>query len=127
MARISGVDIPKSKRVLISLTYVYGIGRTYSSKILKLANIDENKRTIELTDEEISKIQRIIDKNYKVEGDLRREVRDNIRRYSDIKSYRGLRHEKKLPARGQRTRHNARTKRGRKLTVGGMKRKIEKT
>ena len=91
------------------------------------AKIDIDKRAKDLNEDEVARIQKIIDKDYQIEGDLRREIRDNIRRYSEIKSYRGQRHEKKLPARGQRTRHNARTKRGRRVTVGGMKRKLEKT
>lgn len=127
MARISGVDIPPQKRIEASLTYIFGIGFTSAKKILQGARIDLNKRTKDLTEEEIARIQKIIDKDYQIEGDLKREIRDNIRRYSEIKSYRGMRHERKLPVRGQRTRHNARTKRGRRVTVGGMKRKLEKT
>ncbi|KKP69670.1 30S ribosomal protein S13 [candidate division CPR3 bacterium GWF2_35_18] len=127
MARISGVDIPNNKRVEYSLTYIFGVGVTSSRKILAAAKIDIDKRAKDLNEDEVARIQKIIDKDYQIEGDLRREIRDNIRRYSEIKSYRGQRHEKKLPARGQRTRHNARTKRGRRVTVGGMKRKLEKT
>lgn len=127
MPRIAGTDIPNQKRIEYSLTYIFGIGPTSSRKILKAIGISLDKRAKDLSDEELSKIQKIIDKQYTIEGDLRREIRDNIRRYSEIKSYRGTRHEKKLPARGQRTRHNARTKRGRRQTVGGMKRKLEKT
>ncbi len=127
MPRIAGVDVPQQKRVEYALTYIYGVGVTTARQILKSAQIDLDKRARDLTEAEISKIQKIIDKEFKIEGDLRREVRDNIRRYSEIKSYRGSRHEKKLPAHGQRTRHNARTKRGRRVTVGGMKRKLEKT
>ena len=127
MARISGVDIPNNKRIEYSLTYIFGVGVTSSRKILAAAKIDLNKRSKDLNEEEVARIQKIIDKDFQIEGDLRREIRDNIRRYSKIKSYRGQRHEKKLPVRGQRTRHNARTKRGRRVTVGGMKRKLEKT
>ena len=126
MARIAGVDLPNNKRIEVALTYIFGIGLTTSKKILSQVKIDPSTRVKDLSEEDIAKIQKVIDKTHKVEGDLRRDVRDNIRRYSEIKSYRGSRHENKLPARGQRTRHNARTKRGRKQTVGGMKRKIEK-
>ena len=127
MSRIAGVDIPNQKRIEIALTYVYGIGLTASRKILASVQISPDKRAKDLNEDEMARIQKVIDKDYKVEGDLRREVRDNIRRFSEIKSYRGYRHEHKLPVRGQRTRHNARTKRGRRVTVGGMKRKLEKT
>lgn len=127
MARIAGVDIPNEKAIKISLTYIYGIGRVRALETLEQAKISPDKKTKDLNEDEISKIQKLFDKNRKIEGDLRREVRDNIRRYSDIRCVRGLRHEKKLPVRGQRTRHNARTKRGKKQTVGGMKRKLEKT
>ena len=126
MARISGIEIPNNKRVEVALIYIFGVGPTRSKKILEAINVDLNKRVRDLTEEEVSKIQKYIDKNYKTEGDLRRDTRDNIRRLVDIKTYKGSRHEKKLPARGQRTRHNARTKRGRRRTVGGMKRKVDK-
>ena len=127
MARIAGIDIPDRKRVEVALTYIHGIGATRAQKTLKSTGINPDLRVSELKDDQIAKIQQFINHNFKVEGDLRREVTDNIRRLKDTKSYRGMRHEKKLPARGQRTRHNARTKRGRKLTVGGMKHKLDKT
>ena len=103
MARIAGVDIPRQKRVEISLTYIYGIGRTLSNKILQEAGISPDKRVYELTEQEVSRINSIIASKYKVEGDLRREVQQNIRRLMEIGSYRGLRHRKGLPVRGQRT------------------------
>lgn len=112
MARIAGVDIPRDKRIEIALTYIYGIGRTLSNKILAEAGIDPNKRTNTLSDEEIAKIRDIIENSYKVEGDLRKEVSINIKRLMDIGCYRGLRHRKGLPVRGQRTRTNARTRKG---------------
>jgi len=127
MIRIGGIDIPEAKRIEISLTYIYGIGLTRSREILAAAKISPDIRVKNLTGEEIARIQKIIDKNYKVEGDLRREVRDNVRRLKDIKSYRGLRHDKNLPVRGQRTRHNARTRKGKRKTIGGMKVKLTKT
>lgn len=112
MARIAGVDIPRDKRIEIALTYIYGIGRSLSNKILAEAGIDPNKRTNTLSDEEIAKIRDIIENSYKVEGDLRKEVNINIKRLMDIGCYRGLRHRKGLPVRGQRTRTNARTRKG---------------
>ena len=113
MARILGVDLPKEKRIEISLGYLFGIGRTLSNKILKETNIDINKRTKDLTEEEVSKINNYIQKSgYKVEGDLRREISANIKRLMDIGSWRGLRHKKGLPVRGQRTKTNARTRKG---------------
>lgn len=118
MARISGIDIPREKRVLISLTYIYGIGRTLSSRILKLANINENTRVRDLTDEEIGRISAIIQRECVVEGDLRREINMNIKRLMDIGCYRGLRHRRGLPVRGQRTRTNARTRKGPRRTIG---------
>ena len=113
MARISGVDIPNNKRVVISLTYIYGIGRPTSEEILKKANVDENKRVKDLTEVELTAIRQEI-ANYQVEGDLRREVAMNIKRLSEINSFRGMRHRRKLPCRGQRTKTNARTRRGKK-------------
>jgi len=127
MARIAGIDIPDKKRVEIALTYIYGIGPTLALKILKATGINPDIRVTALKDDEIAKIQQFINKNFKIEGELKREVTDNIRRLKEIKCYRGSRHEKNLPSRGQRTRHNARTKKGRKITVGGLKRKLEKT
>ncbi|MGD0235389.1 MAG: 30S ribosomal protein S13 [Syntrophorhabdales bacterium] len=121
MARIAGVDIPRDKRIEIALTYVYGIGRPLSNKILAEAGIDVNKRTNALTDEEIAKIREIIERNLKVEGDLRKEMSMNIKRLMDIGCYRGLRHRRGLPVRGQRTRTNSRTRKGPRKT--SMKRK----
>lgn len=121
MARIAGVDIPREKRIEIALTYVYGIGRQLSNKILTEAGIDVNKRTSALTDEEIAKIRDILERTYKVEGDLRKEMSVNIKRLMDIGCYRGLRHRRGLPVRGQRTRTNSRTRKGPRKT--SMKRK----
>ena len=121
MARISGVDIPREKRLVISLTYVFGIGRTTAEQICKAAGIDESTRTRDLTDEEINKIRAYIDQNLKVEGDLKREVQQDIKRKMEIGSYQGLRHRKGLPVRGQRTHTNARTRKGPKKTVAGKK------
>ena len=121
MARIAGVDIPRDKRVEISLTYIYGIGRTSAKEILERTGI-ENKRVNELTPDEVARIRDVIDRNYVVEGDLRREVQMNIKRLSEIGCYRGRRHRMNLPVRGQRTRTNARTRRGARKTVPGRKR-----
>lgn len=121
MARIAGVDVPVEKRVDIALTYIYGIGRTNVIRVLRDANIEGNRRVKELSDEETSRIAKIIEKGFTVEGDLRREVAENIKRLREIGSYRGMRHAKSLPVRGQRTRSNARTKRGKRLTIGAMK------
>jgi small subunit ribosomal protein S13 len=121
MARIAGVDIPREKRLVISLTYVYGIGRTTASQICEASGIDESTRTRDLTDEEINKIRAYIDQNLKVEGDLKREVQQDIKRKMEIGSYQGLRHRKGLPVRGQRTHTNARTRKGPKKTVAGKK------
>lgn len=118
MARIAGVDIPVNKRAVIALTYIYGIGRSLSSDILRKAEVDENVRTKDMTENEISKIRGIIEKEYQVEGDVRREVNMSIKRLMDIGSYRGLRHRKGLPVRGQRSHTNARTRKGPKKTVG---------
>ncbi|MBC7240866.1 MAG: 30S ribosomal protein S13 [Anaerolineae bacterium] len=122
MARIAGVDLPRDKRVEIALTYIYGIGRTSSNKILQKANVNPDTRVKDLTEAEIGRIREIIDREYKVEGDLRREVSMNIKRLMEIGCYRGLRHRRNLPVRGQRTRTNARTKRGPRKTVAGRKR-----
>jgi len=122
MARISGVDIPRDKRVEIALTYIYGIGRTASQQILEGAQVDPNIRVRDLDENQLSRLREIIDRNYKVEGDLRREVNMNIKRLMEIGSYRGLRHRRNLPSRGQRTRTNARTRRGVRRTVAGRKR-----
>ncbi|HJX03891.1 MAG TPA: 30S ribosomal protein S13 [Dehalococcoidia bacterium] len=119
MARISGVDIPRDKKVDVSLTYIYGIGPSISRRILKIANIDTETKVKDLKDTEVSRIREIIDKEFKVEGELRKEVNLNIKRLVEIGSYRGLRHRRNLPARGQRTRTNARTRRGVRKTVAG--------
>ena len=123
MARIAGVTIPDSKQAGVALTYIYGIGPKTSYDILKNAAVDPAVRIKDLTDSEISKIQDVITSNYTVEGELQRVVTDNIKRLRDINSYRGLRHSANLPVRGQRTRTNARTKRGKKVTVGGTAKK----
>ena len=120
MARIAGVDIPREKRVVVSLTYVYGIGRTRAEEILKACGISEDVRVKDLTDEEVVKIRQEVQK-YTVEGDLRREVAMNIKRLQEIGSYRGLRHRKGLPVRGQNTRNNARTRKGPRKTVANKK------
>ena len=123
MARIAGIELPKDKRVEIALTYIYGIGRTASNRILKSASVDPDKRAKDLTGDEVSRITSVIQKNYRIEGDLRREVLMNIKRLMDIGSYRGSRHKKGLPVRGQRTRTNARTRKGPRKTVGAIKAK----
>jgi len=122
MPRILGIDLPKEKRIDAALPYIFGIGPTTARRILDTAQVGHNKRAKDLSEEEVSKITGIIQKNYKVEGELRQENNQNIRRLIDIGSYRGLRHKKGLPARGQRTRTNARTRKGRKASVGTMKR-----
>ncbi len=121
MARISGVDIPREKRVVISLTYIYGIGSTRSREILKATKISEDIRVKDLTDDQLIALRDNIDQNLKVEGDLRREVAADIRRKVEIGSYEGIRHRKGLPVRGQRTKTNARTRKGPKRTVAGKK------
>ncbi len=118
MARIAGIDLPKEKRIEIALTYIYGIGRSSSNKILKSASVNPDTRAKDLKEEEVSRIAAIIQKEYKVEGDLRRDTTQNIKRLIDIGSYRGLRHRRSLPVRGQRTRSNARTRKGPRKTVG---------
>lgn len=123
MARIAGVDLPRDKRVEIGLTYIYGIGRTVSNRILSEAGIDVNTRVKNLTEEEINSLRKIIDANYQVEGDLRREIALNIKRLKEIRCYRGIRHIKGLPVRGQKTKTNARTRKGPKKTVGRKKKK----
>src|SRR3954451_20999248 len=121
MARISGVDIPREKRLEISLTYIYGIGRTTARQICDATGIDPNTRVRDLTDEEVTRIRGYIDQGLKVEGDLRREVSQDIKRKMEIGCYQGLRHRKGLPVRGQRTHTNARTRKGPKKTVAGKK------
>ncbi|WP_169580762.1 MULTISPECIES: 30S ribosomal protein S13 [Microbacterium] len=121
MARLAGVDIPRDKRVVIALTYIYGVGRTRSIEILKATEIDENIRVKDLSDDQLIALRDHIEANYKVEGDLRREVAADIRRKVEIGSYEGLRHRRGLPVRGQRTKTNARTRKGPKRTVAGKK------
>jgi len=128
MARISGVNIPDAKRAEVALTYIYGIGVTTSRKILAATGVSPDTRVKELTEAEISKLREHIDKTYRVEGDLQREVSQNIKRLKEINSYRGLRHKANLPVHGQRTKTNARTKRGKKITMGsGRKKSAAKT
>ncbi|HEC09310.1 MAG TPA: 30S ribosomal protein S13 [Acidimicrobiales bacterium] len=121
MARIAGVDIPREKRVEISLTYIYGVGRTTARTICEMTGIDCNTRVRDLTDDEVTKIRQFIDSNLKVEGDLRRQVSQDIKRKMEIGCYQGLRHRRGLPVRGQRTHTNARTRKGPKRTVAGKK------
>ena len=121
MARISGVDLPREKRVEIGLTYIYGIGRTSSNRILKEANLNPDTRVKDLTDDEVARIREIIDTTQVVEGDLRREVAFNIKRLQEIGCYRGIRHRRGLPVRGQNTKNNARTRKGPKKTVANKK------
>ena len=122
MARFAGVELPENKRVEISLTYIYGIGRALSNKILEKIGVDKNKRTKDLTDAETNKLREEIEKNHQVEGDLRRIEGLNVKRLTEINCYRGIRHRKGLPVRGQRTKTNARTRRGKKrMTVAGKK------
>ena len=123
MGRISGVDIPRDKRTVIALTYVYGIGRPSSVEILKRAEVNGSTRVKDLTEDEIARIRSIIEKDYEVEGDLRRSINMNVKRLMDIGSYRGLRHRKGLPVRGQRTHTNARGRKGPKKTVGARSKK----
>jgi small subunit ribosomal protein S13 len=121
MARIAGVDIPRERRVEISLCYIYGIGLTTSRKILEKTRVNPDTRVRDLSEEEVNRLREVIDREYKVEGDLRREVNENIKRLIEIGCYRGMRHRRNLPVRGQRTRTNARTRRGPKRTVAGKK------
>ncbi|MDP6179984.1 MAG: 30S ribosomal protein S13 [Desulfatiglandales bacterium] len=123
MARISGVDLPKGKRIEIALTYIYGIGRSNSQKILTEAGVNWDTKSDQLTEDQITGIRKIIDEKHKVEGDLRREVSMNIKRLMDLGAYRGLRHRKGLPARGQRTSTNARTRKGPRRSVVGKRKK----
>ena len=121
MARIAGVDLPKNKRMEIALTYIYGIGRSKSKEILQEAGVDPDTKTDQLADSEITSISNIIDKEHKVEGDLRREISMSVKRLMDVGTYRGLRHRKGLPVRGQRTSTNARTRKGPRRSIAGKK------
>jgi len=121
--RIAGIDLPRSKRVEIGLTYIYGIGRSRSNEILSSTRIDPDKRVENLNEAEVTRLREFIDKNYRVEGDLRRMVAQNIRRLKDINCYRGIRHRRNLPVRGQRTKTNARTRKGPRKTVAGRGRR----
>ena len=126
MARIAGVDIPREKRVEIALTYIYGIGRTRSQQVLEATEIDPNARVRDLDDEAVQRLRSFIEEQYRVEGDLRREVANNIKRKIEIGSYQGIRHRLGLPVRGQRTHTNARTRKGPKKTVGGIRKPLRK-
>lgn len=126
MARIGGVDVPRNKKIGISIRYVYGIGASNGVDILQKANVNPDARTRDLTEEEVTRIREVVDREYTVEGDLRREIQLNIKRLMDIGCYRGLRHRKGMPLRGQRTRTNARTRRGRKGQAIGIKKKLKK-
>ncbi len=121
MARIAGVDLPRDKRVEIGLTYVFGIGRSRANQVLGALDIDYNTKVRDLTDAEVLRIRQFIDSNYKIEGDLRREVAQNIKRKIEIGSYQGLRHRRGLPVRGQRTHTNARTRKGKRVAIAGRK------
>jgi small subunit ribosomal protein S13 len=121
LARIAGIDLPKNKRIVVALTYIYGIGSSTAERILASAQIDQNTRTDKLTEAEVSRLRDEIDRNCKVEGDLRREISMSIKRLMDLGCYRGLRHRKGLPVRGQRTKTNARTRKGPARTVAGKK------
>jgi len=126
MARISGVDLPRDKRVEVALTYIFGVGLSRARQALSATSVSPDTRVRDLTEEETTRLRDYIDRNYKVEGDLRRDISLDIRRLIEIGSYRGLRHKKNLPVRGQRTRTNARTRKGPKKTVGSGKRRLEK-
>jgi len=121
MARIAGVDLPRNKRVEIALTYLFGIGRPLSNEILAQAGVDKEKKSDDLSDDEVVRIRQVIDQNYKVEGDLRRDVALNIKRHMDLGTYRGLRHRRNLPVHGQRTHSNARTRNGPRRSIAGKK------
>jgi small subunit ribosomal protein S13 len=123
LARIAGVDIPRDKRVIIAMTYIYGIGPTTSARVVATANVNPDTRVNKLTDEEVARLREVVDKQLKVEGELRREVALSIKRLMEIGTYRGLRHRRGLPVRGQRTRTNARSRRGPKRTVGVRRKK----
>ncbi len=124
MARLAGVNVPSNKRLVIALRYIFGIGKKFSSDICETVNIEKNKRVNSLTEDEIIKIRECIDKNYIVEGDLRRSVSSNIKRLTDLGCYRGLRHRNKLPVRGQRTHTNARTRKGKAIPIAGKKKAV---
>ncbi len=126
MARIAGVDIPRDKRVEVALTYIYGIGRTRSVQALEATEVDPNTRVRDLDDESVVKLRQFIESNWNVEGDLRREIADNIKRKIEIGSYQGIRHRLGLPVRGQRTHTNARTRKGPKKSVGGIRKPVRK-
>ncbi|MBU2548548.1 MAG: 30S ribosomal protein S13 [Proteobacteria bacterium] len=123
MPRIAGIDLPRNKRIEIALTYIYGLGRTSSQKILDAAGVSWDTKSDNLTDDEVTRIRKVIDGDYKVEGDLRREITQNIKRLMDLGCYRGLRHRRGLPVRGQRTHTNARTRKGPRRSVVGKKKK----
>ena len=123
MPRIAGIDLPRNKRVEIALTYIYGIGRTSSQRILSEAGVDFGTKADDLTDDEVTRIRKVLDNEYKVEGDLRREITQNIKRLMDLGCYRGLRHRRSLPVHGQRTHTNARTRKGPRRSVVGRKKK----
>jgi small subunit ribosomal protein S13 len=127
MARIAGVDVPREKRVEVALTYIYGIGLPTSQKVLTAANVNPDTRVRDLTEEQVNRLREIIDRRHKVEGDLRREVAMNVKRLTEIGSYRGLRHRRNLPVRGQRTKTNARQRRGPRKTVGVRRAKTTQT
>ncbi len=126
MARIAGVDIPRNKKLEVAITYIYGIGRTTGKHVIERAQVNPEKRVRELTEEEVGRLREIVEREYRVEGDLRREVQMNIKRLMDIGCYRGLRHRRGMPLRGQRTRTNARTRRGRKGQAIGIRKKQAK-
>ncbi len=126
MARIAGVDIPRNKKIEVSISYIYGIGRSNGADIIKKANVNPATRVRDLTEEEVNRIREVVEREYRVEGDLRREIQLNIKRLMDIGCYRGLRHRKGMPLRGQRTRTNARTRRGRRGQAIGIKKKTAK-
>ena len=124
MARIAGIDLPNSKAMVVALTSIYGIGRTTAARIAEMANIDPWKKVHQLTDDEVVRVRKVVDNNFRVEGDLRREITSNIKRLMDLGSYRGLRHRRGLPVRGQRTHTNARTRKGPRRTAIKKKKKI---
>ena len=126
MARIVGVDLPREKRIEIALTYIYGIGRSRSHEILRQTQVNPDTRVRDLTEEEVARLREAIERNFRVEGDLRREISQNVKRLIEIGCYRGLRHRRNMPVRGQRTRTNARTRRGRRGTTIGIKKKAKK-